>query len=509
MDAYLGHAVAMGSTKAVGLFIETARHPERLASALGDAASRDIPVVALKVGKTARGRAAVATHTAAIAGDTEAFAAFLDAHGVHRVDSPEELVDTLELFSAGRRAAPGGLGAIHDSGGERTLLLDTAEELGVDVPSVTAETAAALADTLEDGLEPDNPVDAWGTGRGAVEVFETAFLALADDPRIGVLGYAVDLTPEEDEDASYVAVVARTAEKTAKPVAVLASLVDAVDPGQAARLRRLGVPVLGSRTGLLAIRHLLDHRDRPPSPSQLPPPPAASASWRRRLAAGERLDESESLDLLADFGVPAIATLRAGAIDEALEAASSLGYPVAMKTAAGSAHKTDTGGVALDIADEDAARHAYLRLAGHGPDVVVQPMGGPGLELSLGVLVDHQFGPVVVVAAGGSLVEMLADRAASLPPLDSDGAAALLDRLRVSRLLDGYRGSPPLDRPAAADAVAALSSVAVELGDVIGGIDVNPLIVTTSGAVAVDALILPRQGAGRDNVNRSEEGEPT
>ncbi|HEX9854419.1 MAG TPA: acetate--CoA ligase family protein [Acidimicrobiia bacterium] len=507
MDEYLDYAVDRASTKVVGLFLETVRRPAALAAALERAASRDIPVVALKLGRTERGRAAVATHTAAIAGDHEACSAFLESHGVHTTDSPEELVDTLELFAAGRRAAPGGLGAINDSGGERTLLIDTADELGVPLPSVAADTAARLVAVLDEGLEPENPVDAWGTGRGANDVFESSFLALADDQNVGVLAYVVDLTPEEDEAASYVGVLTRTSEKTTKPVTVLASLAAAVDPGQAGRLRGAGIPVLGSRTGLLAVRHLLDHRDRRPGrePSTVAAP--AAARWASRLERGGVLEATEGLELLADFGIPVVATVACAGRDAAVEAAGSIGYPVVLKTAASVAHKSDVGGVVLGLADQDGVAAAYDRLAALGPEVLVQAMAPDGVEIAVGVLADPQFGPVVVVAAGGTLVEVLEDRYAALPPIDADAAERLLRRLRVARLLDGHRSRPAAAVAEAASVIASVSALAAAIGDRLAGLDINPIIVGTEGAVAVDALVIARDDAGPDIVKSSEEGE--
>jgi acyl-CoA synthetase (NDP forming) len=200
----------------------------------------------------------------------------------------------------------------------------------------------------------------------------------------------------------------------------------------------------------------------------------------------------DPLELVADYGVPVVRQLRASDCAEALAAAADIGYPVVLKTA-GSAHKVDVDGVRLALADVDAVRTAYEDLAVRlGPEVLVQPYVASGVEIALGVVRDPLLGPLVVVAAGGSLVELLNQRSVALPPFDRSTAEALVDRLPSSRLLRGHRGRPSCDVDAVADALLAMSRLAAELGDHVDALDVNPLIVSSTGAVAVDALVEPR-----------------
>ena len=177
----------------------------------------------------------------------------------------------------------------------------------------------------------------------------------------------------------------------------------------------------------------------------------------------------------------------------AVGAANELGWPVAIKTAApGVQHKSDVGGVALGLADADALRTAYEDIAARlGPRVVVAPMAPSGVEVALGVVRDPTFGPLVLVGAGGVLVEVLHDRALALPPIDATGARRIIDRLAVRPILDGVRGAEPADVDALANAVARLSALANDLGDLIAALDVNPMIVSPGGCVAVDALVIP------------------
>ena len=180
--------------------------------------------------------------------------------------------------------------------------------------------------------------------------------------------------------------------------------------------------------------------------------------------------------------------------EDALAAARTIGYPVVLKTAMdGIHHKSDVGGVKLGLAEDAALAAAYDDLAQRlGPRVLVAPMAASGVEMVLGVTRDDQFGPLVMVGAGGVLVEVTADAQAALPPMDAATARRMIDRLRLRPLLDGVRGAAPADIGAVAEAAARLSVLAATLGDCIVEIDVNPLIAGPQGCMAVDALVIGR-----------------
>ncbi|HYY80885.1 MAG TPA: acetate--CoA ligase family protein [Actinomycetes bacterium] len=498
--AYLEHAIDMPGTRVVALLLETVRQPAALRAALARAAERDLPVVALTLGRSGPAHALVAAHSGALAGADGAWQALLDAYGVARVRSLDELADTCELL-AGRRAAAGGLAAVHDSGGERAHLVDLAEDAAVPLARLSAVTTARLRAVLEPGLAATNPVDAWGTGNDADRVFGACLAALADDPGVGAVALCVDLTTEPTPETSYVGVAVAAAAAAAKPLLVLANLASAVDPGDAARLRAAGVPVLeGTATGLAAVGHLLARRGaaaRPPLDPPAPVPAAVRDRWRARLArAAGPLGELEALRLLADYGIPVVAAEAAATVQEALAAAGRVGWPVALKTAApGVAHKTEVGGVRLGLAGPSQLAGAYADLAGRlGPEVLVAAMAAPGVELALGIVRDPWFGPLVLAAAGGVLVELLRDHRLALPPLDAHRAGELLDRLAVRPLLDGGRGAAGAALGPVRDALARLSLLAADLGDLLDAVDVNPLVAGPAGCVAVDALVVP---AGR------------
>jgi acetate---CoA ligase (ADP-forming) len=179
---------------------------------------------------------------------------------------------------------------------------------------------------------------------------------------------------------------------------------------------------------------------------------------------------------------------------EALKAAADIGYPVVIKTdEPGIAHKSDVGGVQLGLGDPGAAGAAYDDLATRlGPRVLVCETAAPGTELALGIVRDAALGPMLVVSAGGLLVEIFSERAVVLPPVTRTHALAILARLRISAILAGARGQPPADLDAAAAAIVALSRLALDLGDTLDALDINPLICGPTGAVAADVLIVPR-----------------
>jgi acyl-CoA synthetase (NDP forming) len=430
---------------------------------------------------------------------------------------PAALTGAAREESAGR-----GIATVHDSGFERAHVADVAAAVGIPFAPLGEATRKRLAEVLDPGLEPGNPLDVWGTGRDPGALFTEALSALADDPAVGAVALAVDLVPEYDGDDSYRAALLAAAAKTGKPLTVLASIPAAIDQEAASGLRAAGIPVLEStRTGLLALSHLLA---RATSPEAGPPPhecatfttdvgPAASAAvsgatsdpagaapgsarrsrWSAALAAAP-LPAAGLFAMLRDYGIPAVAARSAATLDEALAAAAELGYPVALKTGApGIAHKTDVGGVRLGVASPAGLTAAYAGLSARlGPRVTVTEMARPGQELILGMARDPALGPLIVVGAGGVFAELLAERSVALPPLTRDSAAAMLARLRVTETLSGLRGSAPADLDAVIGAIVSFSTLIADVGHHLAAFDLNPVICSPSGVLAVDALAVPR-----------------
>ncbi len=503
---YLDYALDLPETRVLALVLETIRDGGGLRRVLDRAAAHDVPVVLQAVGSSAAGGAMVAAHSGALAGSDGGWEALARAHGVHRVSDLGELADTVELFAAGRRvrsstAGGSGVATVHDSGLERAHVVDVAESVGVPFAQIGPTTTERLAALLDPGLLAGNPLDVWGTGAGTRDLFGSALRALADDPAVTAVALAVDLVPELDGDESYPLAVLDTADHTDKPLAVLSNLGSAIDRDWASRLRARGIPVLeGTRSGLVALRHLLDHGRTTATADahravggRAPVDVARQAAGTELLANGEP-DSVALLKLLAAYGMQVARAQAAVDLDAVLAAAAEIGYPVVLKTAAsGVAHKSDVGGVLSGLRDASELAAAYADLARRlGPRVLVCQHVSAGVELALGIVADPQLGPLLVVGAGGVLVELLADRVVALPPISGSAAIELLDSLRVRTLLAGARGTPPVDLAAIRDAIGALSDLALELGDHIEALDVNPLICGPSGAVAVDALAIPR-----------------
>ena len=502
--SYLEYALALEQTRVVGLLLETMRDPEHMRDALDRAARRDVAVVALTVGGSTVGRAMVAAHSGALAGSDGAWEAMFEAHGVIRVRDLDEMADTLELFAAGRRAAPtpgpGGIASVHDSGAERALVVDIAASVGLSFASISNTTQQRLADLLDDGLVANNPLDVWGTGSDTESLVAASLKAMAEDEEVSALALAVDLIAEYDGDDSYPAAVLSVAGSTTKPVAVLSNLGSAIDEVAATRIRAGGVPVLeGTHSGLLALRHLIDHSmiHRWKAPPVVETDTSRQRRWRHRLSTS-RLGGAEVFELLADYGIPVVNARSVTSSAHAVTVADELGYPVVLKTDEPSiTHKSDVGGVALGVADADAVIEAYDDLSRRlGRRVMVAATSPPGVEMALGLIRDPHLGPLVVVGAGGVLVEILGDRVVRLPPIDEARALDALAQLTVSSLLDGVRGGPPVDRREAALAIVALSHLAMELGDALEALDINPLRCGPKGCVALDALVVPRSSAG-------------
>jgi acyl-CoA synthetase (NDP forming) len=497
--SYVDYAIGLPGTKVVALVLETMRDPTALRVALERAASNDVAVVALTVGRSDAGRAMVTAHSGALAGDDAAWEALFDAHAVIRTRDLDEMADTLELFCAGRRPGSrpqggGGVATVHDSGGERALAADVAADVSLRYASISADTEKRLTDFLDPGLEPANPLDLWGTGSDTAERFGGALTALAEDPETDVVALSVDLVFEYDGDDSYEKALVDARRNTKKPLALLSNLQCAIDPAAADRLRQGGIPVLeGTRSGMLAIRHMIERRDALERPAVRTHEidNRRKKNWSARLAAG-RLTGAESLALIADYGIPVTSAALATSVEEAVRHAERLGLPVVLKTdVAGIAHKSDVRGVVVGLATLDEVANAYEDLAKRlGPEVLVAEYVPDGIELALGIIRDPGLGPIVVVGAGGLLVELMQDRSVCMPPIDSEGAHRMLDRLAVRRVLEGVRGDPPADVDAAARAVISVSVLAAEVGDAIEALDVNPLRCGPGGVIALDALVV-------------------
>ncbi len=502
---YLRFLVEQPETRVVGCFLETVRDPAGFLAALDLAESRDLPIIVLKVGRSRRGRELAQAHSGAITGVDAAYQAVFERHNVVRVASLDEMLDTLELFDSERRPATGAFALASDSGGERGLIVDVAADLDLSFAELAPATTDLLRQTLDPELPPVNPLDLWASGRDFEHVYETCLGALADDPATGLTVFAVDLPPASRLLPAYADIARRVHASTVKPFAVLGNAATTIDQPTAATLRASGIPVLmGTSTGLAAIRHLLRYQSRraePPVTTDVGPGlnERALASWRARIVSGSgaAFTEQESKSLLAAYGIPVTLARVVRSESAAARVAAEVGLPVVLKTAMpGVLHKSDRGGVILDLRTRAKVRRAYRLLADRfGPLAGVEPLieSAGSVELYLGMVNDDQFGPVVSVGFGGVHVEVLGDVASFLPPIGQQAAREMLRRLRGFPLLEGARGRGAVDLAAVVTAISVFSMLCHQLGDVLAEVDVNPLIARPDGVVAVDALIVPKR----------------
>lgn len=500
MDEYLDFVLDLPETRVVGLFVETARQPENFRAALAKAFDRGIPVVALKVGRTERAARLTVSHSGAMAGDDAAYDALFDRYGVQRVRDMDELATALILFAELEPLRAGGLVTLHDSGGERQLMVDLAEEHGVPLTDLQPDTVAALEARLDPGLPAVNPLDAWSRGGDAAfDIMSGCLAAMLQDPGAAMGAVVHDRAPEGAIYPAYVDYMRHARAESGKPVALVAARQGTGGDRLAVEATHEGFPVLdGVAAFLTGVRALMSYRDRRSEPAGDPPqaPAEAARAWQSELRDGAALDEARSLALLRDFG---IRTTDFRVIESAAgleQALPQIEFPVALKAAApGLLHKTDKGGVVLGIESVHALREAYRELSARlGPRALVAAMAEPGIEMILGAKRDPQFGPVVMIGFGGIHAEVLRDAVFALPPFDKAYARRRMEGLTMRPVLDGHRGRPPCDVDAFCDLAAGFSAMVDALRDHVAEIDVNPVIVTPSGAIAVDALVVARSG---------------
>jgi acyl-CoA synthetase (NDP forming) len=511
MDEYLDFALEMPGTRAVGLFMETARNPAGLVRALERARERDIPVVALKVGRTELSARLAVSHSGAIAGADGVYDALFDRYGVHRARDMDEFATTLILFAQPHRVAAGGLVSIHDSGGERQLLIDVAADRGVSLAGISPATTAKLESLLDPGLPPVNPLDAWSTGGPDADAKMTScFATLMSDPQAAIGAVVHDRVAGGGIYAPYIDYLRAGHRASGKPAVLVSNRQGTGADPLVVEATREGFPVLdGLESFLRGVRHLFDHRDFAARERSAPEtlPEAALARLRARLADGQRLDENEALTLLREAGLPANAGRVVESEAAALAAARETGFPVVLKTAKrGVDHKSDLGGIHLGLADQAAVAAAWRDLSKRiGPRVLVAPMvEAKGVEMLLGMVNDPQFGPVVLVGAGGVHVEALADAVHALPPFDAAEAARLVARLRVAALLGSRRHPRPLAVDQFCAVASRFSALVAGAGEALAEIDLNPVIVHPDGCSIVDALVVPRPAARADTEPRRQ-----
>ena len=499
LEDYLDYALDLPETRVVGLFMETSRYPDKLIAALQKAVQRQIPIVALKVGRTALSAQMALSHSGALAGSDEAYSALFDRYGVQRVDDMDQLATALIMFSQAQQLGDGQLVCLHDSGGERQLLIDLADSQQVSLAALSDNTQKRIAQYLDPGLPIVNPLDGWGAGGvDAPQRMANCFEALVADSGAALGAVVHDRGPDGEVYPAYIEYLKQAKKNTSKPVFLVANRQGSGSDDLAIISTSEGLPVIdGVSQFLTGVRCLIGYRDFLRRGNEPLPILDASRvkSWHKKLGLQGTISEALSSQCLADLGLPMLIGCEVADQSQLLAYAETASYPVVLKTAeAGINHKSDSNGVVLNIESQQQLLEAYRDLQRRlGSKALVAPMiEDQGVEMILGVSSDEQWGPVIVMGLGGVYAEMLADTSVLVPPFSQQTARRALDRLLMKELLSGYRGRAAVDVDAFCRAASLLSVVAVELKDVVAEIDINPMMVRVDGCLGLDALMVTK-----------------
>ena len=492
------YQLSMPECRAVALAVEGLRDGRRLAL-LGEAArAAGKPIVVLKLGRGEAGAAAAVSHTGSLAGSAAAWSAAFRRAGMVEVEDFDALLETAGLFAKAPPPKAPGVAIITPSGGAGIMAADHAEALGLAMPQPLPETERVLRAAIPDFGAPRNPCDLTAQVAGNPASYDACMEAMLGDPQYGcavipqVYSHHATTQARMEQLRPYAArfgkplLIAWIPEQLEGPGAFVADSVPELVLFRS--MRRL----------MNAVRLWLEFYGTPPAGA--PARPAGLDAALAALPAGPAvLTEAEAKALFAKVGVPVVEERRAATAEAAADAATSLGFPVVLKLDSPDiAHKTEVGGVKLNLADAAAVRAAFADVMEsarrHAPGarldgVLVQRMSQKGVELILGARRDPQFGPLVLVGTGGVQAELWRDVALDLAPVAPERAEAMLRGLKGFPLLDGFRGAPKADVAAVARAVSAFSVLAAEAGERVQEAEVNPLIAGPWGCLAVDGLV--------------------
>src|SRR5450830_237311 len=488
---------------AIGLHLEGLKNVPGFARAAHKALEKGIPIIALKTGVSQLGAELALSHTSSLSGSDALYDSLFARLGVIRVSGPVSFVETLKAAACGNLPAGNRLIALACSGGDAGLIADYAERNHLALPKLDAGQRAELAQVLPSYANLVNPLDfttaIWGDRDALEKMLETA-LRTPSDAALLVLDYPAQFTGERKECDLLLELYCECLERHGKTGFVASAFPELLPAHARERLHAHGVPALqGVEDGLAAWGRIAHYRQRREAllaggeAALLPVCPDAL------VGSGRLLDEWQSKQLLRPFGLP-LPEGRLCRPEQALVEARSLGYPLVLKVvSADLPHKTEVGGVALNLKDEAALQAALETMRGnlarHAPglafdQVLLERMASaPLAELIVGVKREAGFGLALVIGAGGILVELLKDSCSLLLPTTDQAIHQALLGLRCAPLLTGFRGGPAVDIPALVKAIRAVADYACENAGPLLELDVNPLLVNTEGAVAVDALI--------------------
>jgi acetyltransferase len=494
-------------TESILLYVEGFNRPRRFLSALRGAA-RIKPVIVVKAGRRSAGLRAAITHSGSLVGRDDIFDAALRRAGAVRVMTYSQLFSAAKCLSSRYKPCGDRLAIVSNGGGPGVIAADWAMDQGIHVPALTPATIDTIQKVLPEGYPAHNPVDIHeDAGR---DRYTTAIRACIEDPRVD--GLLVIHTPQvisNPVDVSEAVIAVR--QESSKPI-IACWMGDGEVAGARQVLQDASMPVFRTpEPAVEAFHNIVNYYRNQQLLMQVPGPlereqPADTDGARILVEAvlAERrkiLTETESKALLAAFRIPVAKTVVARSLAEAIVNAEQLGFPVAMKISSPDiVHKSEARGVRLDVQNAQELRAAYTdiiasvkRLSPNAriEGIAIQPMGVKqnGRELMIGVVTDPQFGPVISFGAGGALVEVLADQAVALPPLNGFLARDLIHRTRIAKTLGTYRNMPPANIDALVEVLERVSEMVSELPWIVE-MDINPLILDEESIIAVDARIV-------------------
>jgi acetyltransferase len=501
----IDHLAQDGHTQSLILYVESITNPRKFMSA-ARAFAQSKPIVAYKAGRFAESAQAAVSHTGAMAGADDVYEAALRRAGIVRVDGIEEVFDAAALLAGQRRPRGARLGIVTNAGGPGVMASDALLGRNGSLATFEESTRSRLADALPGQASVANPVDVLGDA--SADRYAQALAAVMADG--GVDAVLAVLTPQAMTDAVGVAESVLAAAGQSRKLTLAAWMGGTAVAGGRERLEVGGVPVYETpEQAVGAFMRLVSYaRNRETlyeTPRTIPVDFALDRGRVRDLLSGvlmegtHTLPEAASKALLDAYGIPVTRPFVATSASEAVSAAERIGYPVVLKVlATGITHKTDVGGVVVDVGTDSAVQEAFERItstvAERAPDAQVQGVTvqamvtGPGHELIVGARKDPTFGAVILVGAGGVVAELLGDTVLELPPLNERLARRMLERLRAWPLLTGYRGAPPVDLDALLEVLMRFSYLVADYPD-IDEVEINPLHAGPDGAVALDARV--------------------
>ncbi len=518
---YMDFLIDDPATKVITLFLEAIRDPEAVANACARAKQHGKAVIALKVGRSEIACRVAVTHTGAIAGNDKMLEAFFRRHGIIRVHTLDELLETAILFSSlapcpitSRRICMSTV-----SGGEMGMLADISSDYGLEFPQLAEESITALQKVLPPYSPLANPLDAWGSG-DLSEAYPASLSILAHDPGAELLVVSQDMPSnmadiQVDQFAKVAHAAVRARKQSGKPVVVVSNISGGIDATLSQILEEGGVPVLqGSTAGLGAIAAWLDWNSMAQTSKAVsfPPAPALPKNLQAELdTCSGVVPYALAIQLLAHVGICDVQEEVVHSMDEALQAAQKLGYPVTLKGLSPDiAHKTEAGLVLLNILDEAALRSAWANIDkafarekyAIREGVLVQSMvQEAAVESIVGVHRDPVFGPAVLVGLGGIFVELLRDVAMELAPLRSEEALQMVNALQAKELFYGFRGAPAADVASLCDVLLRVGQLAELLGERLISLDLNPVFVLAQGKGVRIVDVVMQVSDARNNAN--------